>query len=125
METSISLLGRLASTPTADDWRRLHDLYRPLPRTWMARAGVPASNVDDLVQDVLLVVVREVAGFERRGQGAFWAWLRTILANRMRHYFRGERYRPEPPRPVGRLRAVRQRPVSQALRKAGKARRRG
>jgi RNA polymerase sigma-70 factor (ECF subfamily) len=94
METSVSLLERLAGAPTDDDWRRLDDLYRPLLRAWMARAGVPASDIDDLVQEVLLVVVREVAGFERRRQGAFRAWLRTILAHRVRDYFRGERYRP-------------------------------
>jgi RNA polymerase sigma-70 factor (ECF subfamily) len=94
METSVSLLERLAGAPNDDDWRRLHDLYRPLLRAWMARAGVPASDVDELMQDVLLVVFHEVAGFERRRQGAFRAWLRTILANRMRDYFRGGKYRP-------------------------------
>lgn len=97
METSVSLLGRLAAAPTDDDWRRLHDLYQPLLRAWMARAGVAASDADDLVQDVLLVVYREVAGFERRRQGAFRAWLRTILTHRVRDYFRGERYRPTAP----------------------------
>ena len=48
METSVSLLERLAGSPTDDDWRRLDDLYRPLLRAWMARAGVPASDGDDL-----------------------------------------------------------------------------
>ena len=33
-------------------------------------------------------------GFEWRGQGAFRAWLRTILAHRVRDYFRGQKYRP-------------------------------
>jgi RNA polymerase sigma-70 factor, ECF subfamily len=94
VETSISLLGNLASAPTDDDWRRLDDLYRPLLRAWMARAGVPASDADDLVQEALLVVFRKVAGFERRGQGAFRAWLRTILAYRVRDYFRGQKYLP-------------------------------
>ena len=94
METSVSLLERLGGTPTADDWRRLDELYRPLLRAWMARAGVVASDVDDLVQDVLLVVVRKIAEFEWRGQGAFRAWLRTILAHRVRDYFRGQKYRP-------------------------------
>jgi RNA polymerase sigma-70 factor (ECF subfamily) len=37
---------------------------------------------------VLLVVVREVAAFDRRGPGAFRGWLRTILTNRVRDYFR-------------------------------------
>jgi RNA polymerase sigma-70 factor (ECF subfamily) len=94
METSDSLLERLAGAPTDDDWRRLNDLYQPLLRTWIARAGVPTSDVDDLVQDVLVVVFRKVGGFERRGKGAFRAWLRTILTNRVRDYFRGQKYRP-------------------------------
>ena len=94
MDTSVSLLERLTGAPTDYDWRRLDDLYRPLLRAWMARAGVAASDADDLVQDVLLVVFRKVAGFEWRGQGAFRAWLRTILANRVRDYFRGQKYRP-------------------------------
>jgi RNA polymerase sigma-70 factor (ECF subfamily) len=94
VETSVSLLERLAGTPTDDDWRRLDDLYRPLLRAWMARAGVPASDVDDLVQEVLLVVFRKITGFQWRGQGAFRAWLRTILAHQLRDYFRGQKYRP-------------------------------
>jgi RNA polymerase sigma-70 factor (ECF subfamily) len=94
METSVSLLERFAGTPTDDDWRRLDDLYRPLLRTWVARAGVPASDIDDVVQNVLEVVVRRIAGFEWRGQGAFRAWLRKILANEVRDYFRDQKYRP-------------------------------
>jgi len=94
METSVSLLERLTGAPTDDDWRRLHDLYQPLLRAWMTRAGVPASDVDDLVQEVLLVVFRKVAAFEWRGQGAFRAWLRTILAHQLRDYFRGQKNRP-------------------------------
>jgi RNA polymerase sigma-70 factor (ECF subfamily) len=94
METSVSLLGRLAGAPSEDDWRQLDELYRPLLRAWVARAGVPTSDVADLVQEVLLVVFRKVAGFEWRGHGAFRSWLRTILANQLRHYFRGQKYRP-------------------------------
>jgi RNA polymerase sigma-70 factor (ECF subfamily) len=94
MDTSVSLLERLAGTPTDDDWRRLHELYQPLLHAWMARAGVSESDADDLAQEVLLVVFREVARFERRGPGAFRAWLRTVLAHRVRDYFRGQKYRP-------------------------------
>src|SRR5947209_14012937 len=94
METSVSLLERLAGRPTEDDWRRLLDLYQPLLRAWMTRAGVPPADADDLVQEVLLVVFREVGRFERRGPGAFRAWLRTILVHRMRDYFRACRRRP-------------------------------
>ena len=48
------------------------------------------------MQDVLLVVVREIGEFERHRAGAFRAWLRTILANRMKNYFRGQKYSPTP-----------------------------
>jgi RNA polymerase sigma-70 factor (ECF subfamily) len=94
METSDSLIGRITGAATEDDWQRLDELYRPLLHDWIARAGVPASDVDDLVQDVLVVVIREIAEFERRGQGAFRRWLRTILANRVKDYFRAQKYRP-------------------------------
>ncbi len=94
METSVSLLDRLAGAPTDDDWRRLNDLYQPLLRAWTARTGVPPADADDLSQEVLLVVFRKVGGFERRGQGAFRAWLRIILTNRVRDYFRARQHRP-------------------------------
>jgi RNA polymerase sigma-70 factor, ECF subfamily len=94
METSLSLLDRLGGQPTDDDWRRLLDLYQPLLRAWLTRSGVASSDTDDLSQEVLLVVFREVAGFDRRGEGAFRAWLRTILANRVRDYFRAGQSRP-------------------------------
>jgi RNA polymerase sigma-70 factor (ECF subfamily) len=94
METSVSMLERLASAPTDADWRRLDDLYRPLLRAWVARAGVPASDVYDLVQEVLVVVVRKISGFERRGKGAFRAWLRTILANKVGDYFSKQKHLP-------------------------------
>ena len=93
MDTSVSLLERLTGAPTDDDWRRLDELYRPLLRDWVARARVPASDVEDLVQNVLSVVFRRIAGFKWRGQGAFRAWLRTILANEVRAYFRDQKYR--------------------------------
>jgi len=94
MDTSGSLIDRLAGAPTDDDWRRLNGLYQPLLRDWIARAGIRSSDVDDLVQDVLLIVVRRISGFERRGKGAFRTWLRTILANRMGDYFRRQKYLP-------------------------------
>jgi RNA polymerase sigma-70 factor, ECF subfamily len=94
METSASLLERLTDKPADADWQRLDDLYRPLLRAWMARAGVLASDVDDLVQEVLLVVLRRISEFERRREGSFRAWLRSILANKLTDYIRGQKYQP-------------------------------
>ena len=43
---------------------------------------------------MLLVVFRELGSFQRRGQGAFRAWLRVILTHRVRDYFRACERRP-------------------------------
>lgn len=94
METSVSLLERLAGAPGEDDWRHLLELYQPLLRAWMARMSVPDADADDLAQEALVVVFREVGSFRRRGPGAFRGWLRTILTNRVRVYFRDRKYRP-------------------------------
>lgn len=91
METSLSLLERLAGRPGDDDWRRLDELYRPLLRAWLSRAGVSPNDLEDLVQEILLVVVREVRGFDRRRVGSFRAWLRQILVNRVRDHVRARR----------------------------------
>lgn len=88
METSLTWLGRLAADGTDADWRKLVDVYGPLLRDWFAHTGVPQAERADLVQEVLLVIVRRVAEFERRGPGAFRAWLRGIVANQARKYFR-------------------------------------
>lgn len=88
METSLTWLGRLAGDATDADWRRLVDTYGPLLDGWLTRAGVPPADRDDLTQDVLIVVVRRVSEFDHRGPGAFRAWLRGILANNVKKFFR-------------------------------------
>ncbi len=94
METSLSLLERLTDRPTDPDWQRLVDLYQPLLRAWALRAGLGDADAADLMQETLTVVVREVGHFRRAGPGAFRSWLRTILANRLRDFFRARRSRP-------------------------------
>jgi RNA polymerase sigma-70 factor (ECF subfamily) len=93
VETSLTWLGRLVAGADDADWRRLLDAFGPLLNHWLARAGVPPADRDDLVQEVLVVVVRRVGEFERRGPGAFRAWLRGILANHTKKFFRT---RPKP-----------------------------
>jgi RNA polymerase sigma-70 factor, ECF subfamily len=94
VETSLTWLGRLASAPTGPDWGRLVDVYGPLLRGWLARTGVPPADRDDVVQEVMLVVVRRVAEFDHRGPGAFRAWLRGVVANQARKHFRGRHANP-------------------------------
>ena len=88
-DTSLSLLDRLRHQPDDGSWRRLIDVYTPLIRGWLRRHGVSPQDADDLTQDVLAVVVRELPRFEHAGRpGAFRSWLRTVTVNRARNFSR-------------------------------------
>ena len=92
-DTRTSLLLR-ARQGDEDAWRRLVDLYRPLVYAWLVRHQVATQDAEDLTQDVLAVVIKELGRFEHAGRpGAFRAWLRTILINQVRHFLRGQRHR--------------------------------
>jgi RNA polymerase sigma-70 factor (ECF subfamily) len=94
-ETSRSLLERLRDPADAASWQRLVALYTPWLHGWLRRYHVPEADADDFVQEVLTVVAGEVREFqpgERRG--AFRSWLRTILFNRLRGYWRQQQTRP-------------------------------
>jgi RNA polymerase sigma-70 factor (ECF subfamily) len=95
-ETPLSLLERLRQRPDDSAWQRLVDLYLPLIRRSLNRYGLPPADADDLAQEILLVVFREVPGFDHSGRkGAFRTWLRTIVVHRLRGYWRGKHTRPE------------------------------
>jgi RNA polymerase sigma-70 factor (ECF subfamily) len=87
-ETRQSLLIR-AQTGEESAWKTLADLYRPLIIGWLNRQGVPAGDLDDLTQDVLLSVVKHLPAFQHSGhRGAFRSWLRTIVCSRTIDYWR-------------------------------------
>ena len=87
-ETRHSLLLR-AQIGEEEAWKDLTDLYRPLIIGWLNRQGVPAIDLEDLSQDVLLSVVKNLPAFEHSGhRGAFRSWLRTIVCSRTTDYWR-------------------------------------
>jgi RNA polymerase sigma-70 factor (ECF subfamily) len=94
-DTSPSLLDRLRRDPDAAGWEQLVRLYEPFIRRWLADPAL-AADADDLTQDVLAVVVRELPQFERRRTGSFRAWLRTITVNRVREHWRRAAVRERP-----------------------------
>ena len=95
-ETSLSLLERLRQSPENEGWNRLADIYAPLIRAWLLRYGVQDSDANDLVQEVLLAVSKDLSKFEHRGQpGAFRGWLKAILINRLRCFWRARGRRPQ------------------------------
>ncbi len=92
-ETSVTLLERLRLDPDEASWRRLVDLYTPLIRDWLRRNGLQPADADDLAQEVLVVLVRELPHFQHRRRGSFRAWLREITVHRVRDFCRARRTR--------------------------------
>src|SRR6516225_10547370 len=87
-ETRQSLLLR-AQRGEENAWKDLTDLYRPLILGWLNRQGVPAGDLEDLSQDILVSVVKHLPSFEHSGhRGAFRCWLRTIVCSRTNNYWR-------------------------------------
>jgi RNA polymerase sigma-70 factor (ECF subfamily) len=88
-ETSLSLLARVREPSDAKSWERLVELYAPLVRGWLRAYGVQDADAEDLIQEVLAVVAREISQFDHnRRPGAFRIWLRTIVVHRLRHFWR-------------------------------------
>jgi len=94
-ETSLSLLDRLRLQPDKESWQRLVEVYTPLIQAWLRRHGVSPTDAEDLTQEVMTVVVREIPTFKHNQQpGAFRSWLRTIAVNRLRVLWRSRHMRP-------------------------------
>lgn len=100
-ETSASLLERLTDRPENSDWDRLVDVYSPLIRNWIQRhALLQGSDIDDVVQDVLAVLVKKLRDFRREPRaGAFRRWLKSITINCLREFWKSRRTRPFPSEP--------------------------
>ena len=88
-ETSVSLLDRACRDSESESWTRLASIYTPLLHVWLQKHSVQSSDVDDLVQEVLLTVSRELPDFKHSGRtGAFRKWLRGILVHRLQTFWR-------------------------------------
>ena len=66
----------------------------PLVRAWLARMPSLGSEIDDLAQEVLIVVIRGLKTFERVREGSFRTWLRRVTANCVRTFAKQRRRRP-------------------------------
>jgi RNA polymerase sigma-70 factor (ECF subfamily) len=96
-ESSFVLIGR-AQQGDSLALEALCDRYLPRLRRW-AHGRLPswardALDTQDLVQDTLVQVLRRVETFEPRHDGAFQAYLRQALVNRLRDEIRRATRRP-------------------------------
>jgi len=81
--TPLTLMQRLRS-PDRESWERLVNIYEPFIHRLLNLTGLNIHDREDLVQDVMLAIVKAVPEFRHSGQrGAFRLWLRTIVKNRL------------------------------------------
>lgn len=97
-ESTLALLVRVRRGD-ADALEPLFARYLPRLRRWasgrLPRWARDASDTQDLVQDTLIAVFKQVDGFEPRHEGAFQAYLRQAVMNRIRNAIRNRGRRPD------------------------------
>lgn len=96
--TSTIQLVAKAKSGDAEALSRLLERFLPRLTRW-ASGRLPRwvrdlSDTDDLVQDTLVRTVRSLGTFEMRGEGAFQAYLRQAILNRVKDEARGRARRP-------------------------------
>jgi RNA polymerase sigma-70 factor (ECF subfamily) len=94
--TSASLLLRLKHGDDASHWERFVRLYTPLLLHWATRAGLQRDDAADLVQDVLMTLMRKMRDFDYDGAKSFRSWLRTVTLNHWRDRLKRRATRPLP-----------------------------
>lgn len=88
-ETPASLLECLRLSPDEKSWQELVQLCSPWLKQWLHRYEVPPADAEDLIQEVLQVVFREISSFQHNGRkGAFRNWLKKILIHRSRAFWK-------------------------------------
>jgi RNA polymerase sigma-70 factor (ECF subfamily) len=89
--TSVSLLQRLRHAATDRDWRRFVEIYTPLLFHWVRQAHVGPPDDADVVQEVLILLLEKLPGFEYDAEKSFRGWMRTVVVNKARDRLRGKR----------------------------------
>src|SRR6266700_3016690 len=77
--TSPTLLGRLRGNPGDQAaWGDFVERYGRKIYVWTRARGLQEADAQDVTQNVLLELARQMSGFEYRPTGSFRAWLRTV-----------------------------------------------
>jgi RNA polymerase sigma-70 factor (ECF subfamily) len=95
--TSFSLLEQLRRSPDEAAWARFVHLYSPLLFGWARQAGLGERHAGDLVQDVFVILMKELPHFEHDPAHSFRAWLKTVVLNRWRNQIKRQARGPVHP----------------------------
>lgn len=95
--TRRSLLSRIKNPEDQQSWREFYDTYHGLIRGAARRAGLGTDEVEDVVQDALITVSRNIAKFNTDpARGSFKSWLFLVTRSRIEDFRRKRRRDPVP-----------------------------
>lgn len=79
LPTRSSLLSRVRDSEDSEGWREFFGIYSRCIRSWAIRAGLNRSDADEVVQETMVAVARQMPAFRYdRTIGSFKGWLFTI-----------------------------------------------
>src|SRR4051812_46302895 len=84
--TSLSLLDRLRQSPQPDTWDRFVRLYAPLLLAWARQQRFHDADAEDVVQRVLLKLIRLLPSYQRPQGQEIRGWRFTICRNECRDF---------------------------------------
>lgn len=98
--TRASLLGRVRNLQDQASWQEFYDTYQPIIYEFAVRAGLSATEAEDVVQETYSSLAQKMPGFEYDPSvGFFKAWLFRLVGWRVVDALRKRcpRVPPSPP----------------------------
>ncbi|GAB5406688.1 MAG: sigma-70 family RNA polymerase sigma factor [Aureliella sp.] len=77
-QTSLSLLAKLKGETSGASWDEFVRRYQPRIMSWCRRWGLQECDAQDVSQNVMLELAKQMHTFEYQPGGKFRAWLKTI-----------------------------------------------
>jgi RNA polymerase sigma-70 factor (ECF subfamily) len=94
-QTSTTLFRQLYNPNNSEEaWRTFLDRYQPAITAWCRRLGLQEADAQEVTSDVLLRLARALPTFQYDPQRRFRAWLRTVVHNTVRNFWRDRAARP-------------------------------
>lgn len=93
--TRASLLGRLKNWEDREGWKEFFDTYWRVIYSVALKAGLSESEAEEVVQETVVSVAKQMPGFSYDKAGSFKAWLLQITKRRIVDQFRKRSPWPE------------------------------
>lgn len=96
--TSLSLLAALRDNVRQHEaWGRFVQRYGPRINRWCRQWGLQAVDAEDVTQNVLLQLARQMETFEYNADGRFRSWLKTVAWRAWAKFLDAQRRNPARP----------------------------